>query len=83
MIEEIKKYLNDELQRIDNNRKQLEEIEKMLNYRNNVRAEVYTKKERFEGIVTECNEEGITLKIDNHKILISLIDIESINILKL
>ena len=29
MIEEIKKYLNDELQRIDNNRKQLEEIEKI------------------------------------------------------
>lgn len=28
MIEEIKKYLNDEFQRIDNNRKQLEEIEK-------------------------------------------------------
>lgn len=61
----------------------LDDIEAMLYYRINVRAEVYTKKERFEGIVTECNEEGITLKIDNHKRLISLIDIESINILKL
>lgn len=60
----------------------LDDIEAMLYYRINVRAEVYTKKERLEGIVIECSELGLTLKMDNTKRVIGISDIESINILK-
>lgn len=61
----------------------LDDIAAMLYYRINVYAEVYTKKERLEGEVTNCNELGITLRLDKEKRLIPLVEIESINILKL
>ena len=61
----------------------LEDIEAMLYYRIHVLVEVYTKNKTYEGIVEEVNELGLKLQMDDELIIIPIVEIESINILKL
>ena len=61
----------------------LEDIEAMLYYRINVLAEIKTKDDIIEGIVLECNENGLRIQGDDREILIPINIIENINILKL
>ena len=61
----------------------LEDIEAMLYYRIHVLAEVYTKYSMYEGVVLEVNQNGLKLRMEDKEVLISIDDIEDINILKL
>lgn len=64
-------------------RYRLEDIEAMLYYRIHVLAEISTKTKKYEGLVLECNNDGLLLQLDNKKTTIPIHEIESINILKL
>ncbi len=61
----------------------LDDIEAMLYYRIRVVAEIYTKANKYEGLVLSCDKNGINLQTDEKNVFISLDEIEFINILKL
>jgi hypothetical protein len=60
----------------------LEDIKAMLFYRINILAEITTKKEVFEGVVTDVFSDGLVLLINDKNITIPLIDVIEINILR-
>ena len=60
----------------------LEDIKAMLFYRINVLAEITTKNDIYEGVVTDLFSDGLIMKVDNKIVTIPLIDVIEINILK-
>jgi hypothetical protein len=60
----------------------LEDIRAMLFYRINILAEITTKNNYYEGIVTDVFSDGLIIQIDDKSITIPLIDVIEINILK-
>jgi hypothetical protein len=60
----------------------LEDIKAMLFYRINILAEITTKTQVFEGIVTDVFSDGLIIQIGKENITIPLIDVVEINILK-
>lgn len=60
----------------------LEDIRAMLFYRINILAEITTKNNVYEGVVTDVFSDGLILQIDGENITIPLVDVIEINILK-
>ena len=61
----------------------LEDIKAMLYYRIHILVEIYTKSNKYEGIVEDVSELGLKLLMDDEIKLIPIVEIEDINILKL